>query len=73
MKTGWIFQIKGKPGVYSASYGRSVETLRKTGVLKKAICVRPRDLARSIKLSGETLLRVELNEQGQPVKITGRG
>lgn len=73
MKTGWIFRIKGKPGVYSSGYGESLETIPITMKLSGAIVVPTRKAARKVKHEGETLLRVELSPNGKPKRIISRG
>jgi hypothetical protein len=73
MKTGWIFRIKGKTGIYSSGYGMSEETIPTTKRLKDAVVVSNRHLARFVKADHETILQVLLSKAGRPIKILSRG
>lgn len=72
-KHGWVFEIKGKPGIFSIGYGirftDGIETIPTSKRLKRAIVVRSRKLARSVKDEGEVLRKVELYSNGKAKKI----
>lgn len=72
-KYGWIFAVKGKPGVYSMGYGQSMTTIPITRNLSQAIVVLSRRDAREVRDLGETLLHVELTGTGTAKRIIGRG
>jgi len=71
-KQAYVFEHKGKPGVFSAGYSDRIETITKTRVLKKAVYVLGRSEARCYKFPGEVLRQVSLDAKGLPKKITVR-
>lgn len=72
-KYGWIFAVKGRPGVYSSGWGRSISSIPSTTKLSQAVVVFTRREARNVKSYGETIFRVKLTRSGKAKKIIGRG
>ena len=67
-KHGWIFQMKGKSGVYSSGWGFCLCSIPTTRRLSEAVVVETRKEARFVKTPSEVIRKVEL-KNGKPKKI----
>jgi hypothetical protein len=69
VRHGWVFEIKGKPGVYVTNWS-SCKCLQTTSNdLLQAIRVSTRKYGRRVKHQNEVLRKVQVNEHGVNIKI----